>query len=166
MRYVIFIAVLGLVIGCTAREPATKKEADVDILEYLSKHSHKVSIIHYSDGSTYKPKYGDINLEKAEELLAGKYERPWTVSKVAQWYQETKEPKTRAALLWLLAASRDERAVSYLGSALDDPALDVRIASAYGINDYFLDTAMPGGTEQLMIAAREWWQERKSKHKK
>jgi hypothetical protein len=75
MRYIIFITALCLVSSCTVSKPETEKETDVDILEQLAKHPHKVSIIHYSDGSTYKPKYGDIKLEEAEKFLTGTYQK-------------------------------------------------------------------------------------------
>lgn len=164
MGRIIFITVLCLSVSCTTSGPKTVKEVDFDILEYISDNPHKASIIHYPDGSTYRPKYGDMRLEEAEKLLAEKYERPWTVAKVVQWYQGTNEPETRSAFLWLLAASRDERAIPYLGSALDDSALEVRIAATYGIMDYFMETAVQGGTEQHMMAAHKWWEERKSKY--
>jgi HEAT repeat protein len=122
------------------------------------------SIIHYPDGSTHEPKYGDLILEKAERLLSSKYERPWTVSSVIQWYNMAEEREIRTALLRLLAASRDERAIPFLGAALGDNELDVRVAATYGILDYFMETAIQGGTEQHMMAARKWWQQRKSKY--
>jgi hypothetical protein len=34
----------------------------------------------------------------------------------------------------------------------------------YGILDYFMETAVNGGTEQHMTAAHKWWQEWKEKH--
>ncbi|MHC4192784.1 MAG: hypothetical protein ACYS8I_08975 [Planctomycetota bacterium] len=107
-----------------------------------------------------------MKLEKAEKLLSTKYERPWTVPRVIEWYRDAEQPKTRAALLRLLAASQDGRAIPILGAALDDSVVNVRIAATYGILDYFLGRAVEGGTEGHMMAAHEWWVQWKSKQEK
>ena len=166
VRRVIFVFSLGIIVMTCRCHPANVgKQREVDILEYAAEHPRSV-IIHYADGTTYKPKYGDMQLEKTENLLSGRYERPWTVPKVIQWYSEAKESETRVALLRLLAASRDERVIPYLGSALNDNNLDVRVSATYAILDYFMDMAVEGGTEQHMVAVQKWYQEWKANHGK
>jgi len=166
MRYMTLLVVLCFAVGCRDSEPDAGKGAETDILNYRAEHPHMNSTIHYPDGSTYRPRYGDMKLEKAEKLLSTKYERPWTVPKVIEWYRDAEQPKTRAALLSLLAASQDERAVPIIGAALDDSMLEVRVAATYGILDYFMETGVEGGTEQHVMAAHKWWVQWKSKQEK
>ncbi len=166
MRYITFLVPLCFAVGCKEAERSAGRGVERDILDYRAEYPHMNSTIHYPDGSTYRPRYGDDQLEKAEMLLSTVYERPWTVSKVVGWYRDAEKPEVRAALLRVLAASRDERAIPLLGAALDDDELDVRVAATYGILDYFLETAVEGGTEAHMMAAHEWWVRWQSKQGK
>jgi hypothetical protein len=147
-RVLLFAFALSCATGSLAQEG--------DILDFAAKHP-RGQIITNPDGSSRVPKFGDHRLERAVEEL-NDYPRPWTVSKVLAWYQETKDAKTRAHLLWVLAVSRDPRAALALGHALDEHSLEVRIAAIYGLQDYFMKIVILGGTEQHADAVREWWE--------
>jgi hypothetical protein len=136
--------------------------AEEDILDYLKAHPLD-SMVQQPNGSMRSTKYGDYNLELAVPLLEKTFPRPWTVSKVLVWYRDSKDDKTRALLLRLLAASRDARAALVLGEALDFESLDTRIAGCYGLLDYFFPEFVGGGSEQHMKAAHEWFQSNKKR---
>ena len=167
MRIIIFLALLFCIPGCIANEDGQEAKTPVeephDILEYVAKHPRGVSIVTLPDGSQYVAKYGDFDLEQAEKVLTGKYPRPWTVTKAIRWYRDAKDAKVRGALLRLLAASRDSRAVPILGAALDDPSLKVRASAMYALLDYFIGT-VEGSSEQHAEAARLWWKKHKAEY--
>lgn len=145
-----------LIIAITVCCAFTALAQEGDILDFAAKHP-RGEMITNPDGTYRIPKFGDHRLERAVEELKD-YPRPWTVPKVLAWYEEAKDGKIRAHLLWVLAASRDPRAALALGNALDDESLDVRMAATYGLLGYFMRVGVNGGTEQHMLAVKEWWE--------
>ena len=143
--FILWIVVLGLVVS--AQEP--------DILDSAEKNP-RYSQVQNPDGTWRTPKYGDHALEKAVDKLEG-YARPFTAVIVISWYLKSKDPKIRASLLRVLAASRDPRAAVVLGNSLKDDALDVRMAATYALMDYFSSPIVDGGTEQHMLTVQAWW---------
>jgi hypothetical protein len=152
-------ALLLITIVLTVSGASSAQEAD--ILDFAAKHPLGTVIIN-PDGTFRHPKFGDHRLERAVEEL-NKYPRPWTVSKALAWYVEAEDGKIRAHWLWVLAASRDPRAALALGNALNDDSLDVRVAATYGLLDYFMRVVESGGTEQHMIAVKEWWEKNRER---
>jgi hypothetical protein len=132
-----------------------------DILDFAAKNP-RISQVQNPDGTWRTPKYGDYELEQAVERLKN-YSRPFTVSKVISWYSRAEDEKIRAALLRVLAVSRDPRAALILGNSLKDDALAVRIAATYGLMDYFLPSVAGGGSEQHMLAVQEWWEKNRER---
>jgi hypothetical protein len=115
-----------------------------------------------TEGKKRYAKYGDFDLEQAELTLKGKRARPWTVEVLKTWYEKTApdtgEEKTRAALVYLLAASRSASVLPIVGAALADDELDVRVAATYAILAYWDEEPIPeGGTEDAMLRAQAWW---------
>lgn len=110
-----------------------------------------------------RPAYGDLELEQAEIALKSKRPRPWTVSVLEAWFAEAKDEKVRAALVYVLAASRNASVLPLVGTALSDEQLHVRVAATHGVLTYWRrEPTAGGGTEQAMLAAREWWNERQT----
>ena len=135
-----------------------------DILDFAAKNP-RASQVQNPDGTRRTPKYGDYELEEAVEQLKN-YSQPFTVQKVISWYSEAKDAKIRTSLLRVLAVSRDPRAALVLGNSLKDDSLDVRVAATYGLMDYFMLTAISGGTEGHMAAAQEWWEKNRERLEK
>jgi hypothetical protein len=135
-----------------------------DILDFATKNprAHQVQ---NPDGTLRTPKYGDYKLEQAVEQLKN-YSQPFTVPKVISWFSEAEDAKIRAALLRVLAVSRDPRAALVLGNSLKDDSLDVRIAATYGLMEYYLPSVVSGGTEMHMVAVREWWEKNRERLEK
>ncbi len=127
-----------------------------DIIDFAAKNPRALKVQN-PDGTYRTPKYGDQYLEQAVERLKN-YSQPFTVSKVISWFSKAKDEKIRVALLRVLAVSRDPRGAIVLGNSLKDDSVDVRIAAAYGLMDYFLPSITDGGSEQQMIAVEEWWE--------
>src|SRR5262245_22902007 len=86
-----------------------------DILDFATKNPRGQQV-QKPDGTWRTPKYGDYELEQAVELLKN-YSQPFTVRKVISWYSEAEDAKIRAALLRVLAVSRDPRAALVLGNS-------------------------------------------------
>ena len=114
------------------------------------------------DGKPVFPKYGHFEVDAAASALA-EIPRPWTVKTMVRAYEREEDPKRKAHILWVLAASRDPRAAVILGPGLTDKALDVRVAATYGLMDFFMDRLVGGGTEQHMSAAQKWWKENRER---
>lgn len=136
---------------------------DSDVLD-LALRNPRGETVQNPDGTYRSPKYGDHKLEEAVEQLK-QYARPWTVPRLIIWYRRARNEKTRAYLLRALAVSRDARAAIVLGESLKDDSLDVRIASTYGLLDYFGPETPRGGTEQHMLAEQEWWEQNRERLK-
>ena len=153
-----------LFIVCVVIFAATAFAQERDILDFAAKNP-RASQVQKTDGTWRTPKYGDYDLEQAVEKLKN-YSQPFTVPKVISWYSEAKDGKIRAALLRVLAVSRDPRAALVLGSSLKDDSLDVRVAATYGLMDYFLPSLVGGGTEQHMFAVQEWWEKNRERLEK
>jgi hypothetical protein len=132
-----------------------------DILDFAAANP-RASQVRNPDGTWRTPKYGDYELERAAERLKD-YPPPFTVPRVISWFREAKDEKIRAALLRMLAASRDARAALVLGDNLKAESLDARVAATYGLLDYFIDYTIAGGTEQHMIQAQEWWEKNRER---
>ena len=157
IRVVLFIA-------CTVIFAATDCAPERDILDFAAKNPRR-SQVRNPEGTWRIPKYGDYRLEQAVEQLEN-YLQPFTVPKVTAWYFKAKDGKIRAALLRVLAVSRDPRAALVLGNSLKDDSLDVRIAATDGLMDYFLPSIAGGGTEQQMLAVQIWWEENRERLEK
>lgn len=153
-----------LLVFCVVIFAATAFAQERDILDFAAKNP-RTSQVQNPDGTWRTPKYGDYDLEQAVEKLKN-YSQPFTVPSVISWYSETKDGKIRAALLRVLAVSRDPRAALILGNSLKDDSLDVRIAATYSLMDYFLPSVIGGGTEQHMFAVQRWWEENRKKLEK
>jgi RNA polymerase sigma factor (sigma-70 family) len=134
---------------------------DEDILKYADRFALKVLVSDPPGTPLRRPRYGDVDLEKAEKELAH-IPRPWTLAKIITIYkEELKKPplqqKHRYHLQHVLAASRDPRAAVLLGEALegDHPDLGAMEALRY----YFIHPlAGQGGTEAQIEAVLKWWQ--------
>jgi hypothetical protein len=132
--------------------------ASDDILEYADTHSLGTQI-QLDDGTWREPKYGDLALEKAEEVFRNR-PRPWTVERVLVWYASDTDVTARSLDLRLLAASRDPRGAVMLGEALDDAVFEVKIAALDGLADYFVGVGQVCcGSEQKAIVVHKWWQQ-------
>jgi len=153
-----------LFIVCVVVLGATAFAQERDILDFAAKNP-RASQFQNPDKTWRTPKYGDYELEQAAEQLKS-YPQPFTVPKVISWYSKAKDAKIRASLLRVLAVSRDPRAALALGNSLKDDSLDVRVAATYGLMDYFMLTAISGGTEGHMLAAQEWWEKNRERLEK
>jgi hypothetical protein len=153
-----------LIIFCVMAFAATAFAQERDILDFAAKNP-RASQVQNPDGTWRTPKYGDYELAQAAKQLES-YSQPFTVPKVISWYSKAKDAKIRASLLRVLAVSRDPRAALVLGNSLKDDLLDVRVAATYGLMDYFMLTAISGGTEGHMIAAQEWWEKNRERLEK
>jgi hypothetical protein len=114
------------------------------------------------DGALHTCLYHDCDAEEAAaKFLHDRYPRPYTATKVIQWYEEAGDDVTRVHLLSILAASRDPRAALVLGTALRSPSLEVRFAAVNGLNwEFGADAcAVGGGAEDAFASAYEWLEE-------
>jgi hypothetical protein len=140
-----------------------------DVLEHLARFTGSMEV------GGRRPKYGDYDLERAEKTLEGRLLRPWTVKALMKHYAESSDPhpghsdwEARAALIYLLAASRRPEALPLVGDALHDESLDVYVAATMGILQYWYEGPVPGddNLEGMVPRARKWWSERKDKAKR
>jgi hypothetical protein len=131
---------------------------DADILEFALRHQEQWEQVTLPDASKHDCKYGDCDLEKAEEFLANKYPRPYTIGHALRWYDQACDEETRIHLLALLAASRDPRAVLALAAALRSPSLNIRVLAVSVFNRYFVSShcGTSGSTETEFIMAFDW----------
>jgi hypothetical protein len=142
---------------------------DSDVLEHLARFPGG-EVVARADGRQHHPRYGYSSLEAAETALAPSVPRPWTVAALRKAYAEASAKlrdaaegveARRAALVTLLAASRDEGALALVGAALDDASLEVRVAATWGILTWWRREGVPGGgLECAMDAAATWWKTR------
>ena len=102
-------------------------------------------------------------LQEVQRRLEGHVPRPWTVERLAAYAAASVDPKERADLVYLLAASKHSLGLRVAGLSLDHDALVVRTAATEGIALYWLETDVAGGTEQVMDAARAFWQDYRSR---
>lgn len=130
-----------------------------DILEILARHPRNVLV------NGHATKYGDPDIERAAATLKS-VPHPWTVSHFIHMFMmnSSGDSTKSAAILTVLASSREPRAAVVLASALDNASLDIRIAATYGLMNYFLDEPVSGGTEQHMEAVKHWWKTNKTKY--
>ena len=145
--------------------------SDEDILKYAQRFGLNQRVRGETDDDYRRPKFGDWRLEKAEKAIDD-IPRPWTVAKflplarreIDQPEVSTESDKRLGHLLSVLAASRDPRAAVMLGENLtNEKVWRGRIASCYGMLDYFLPVAVVGGTEQHFEAAQKWWKKNEPK---
>ena len=149
----------GQVIWTYDRTRVPPAPPHADVLAHLLRFPGSESV--QEGGQARQPKYGDLDLEQAEQELKGKLPRPWTVALLKKAYQEDTIPDARAALIYLLAASRSADVLPLVGTALSDEDLDVRVKATYGILTYWDEQGVPaGGTEQAMDRAHQWWKAR------
>jgi hypothetical protein len=132
--------------------------AEIDIIGQAVAHPRHESV-KQPDGTFKESKYGDHKLAEAETFLSLSHPRPWTVAHAIEWFHKA-DDRSRIHIIRLLAASRDPRAALVLGAALES---NVSLAAGEGLIDYFLPTAVCGGTEQQMEAAREWFASNKAR---
>jgi len=162
MRMLISVFFVCLLLsGCTSAPPSSGSGSTVsqwkqaDILDKGQAYPFTQSRTE-ADGRVVHPTYASFDVDAAAAALAD-IPRPWTGEKMTQIFQSTSDPKRKAQILWILAASLDPRAAVTLGEHLKDKSLDVRWVATYGLMDFFMDTPVSGGTEQHMQAAWEWW---------
>ncbi len=86
--------------------------------------------------------------------------------KVISWYNAETDKKYRAALIRVLAASKDVRVLSVIGSAIYDDDPDVRASATYSIMCYFTEELVGDGKEQHMLSVSEWWEKNKHRYLK
>ena len=127
-----------------------------DILELATRHPPRMW--RTENGQKVHPKYRHFEVDAAAEALAD-VPRPWTVRSMIRFYEGETNYDRRAHALWILAVSEDPRAAVVLGEALDDEALQVRVAATYGLLDLIIRVGVVGGTESHMIAVQRWWAE-------
>ena len=132
--------------------------AEVDIIKQAIAHPRQESV-QQPDGTFKESKYGDRKLAEAVAYLSPFHPRPWTVAHAIEWFHKA-DDRGRIHIIRLLAASRDPRAALVLGAALDSK---LRLAAGEGLVDYFLPSAVRGGTEAQMKAAREWFASNKDR---
>jgi hypothetical protein len=119
----------------------------VDVIEHLARY-----------------RVGDEEWVRAyAEKLEGYVERPWTVERLAAAYAWTLNTERRAALAYLLAASRHVNGLRAAGNAFHDRDPAVGMAAARGIELYWLEENVTyGGAEHLWRAVSRWWNERRT----
>lgn len=145
--------------------PATPKDADV--LLHLAAYPGMETV--QVEGVSRTPKFGEYMLEQAEKILSDAVARPWTVARLETALAEATHPESpeledearRAALVYLLGASRDARVLPIVGAALGDRQLEVRVQATEVILRYWSGDLPEGGTEQAMEAAATWWAARR-----
>lgn len=103
------------------------------------------------------------HLEEITRRLDGDVPRPWTVERLAAYAASSLDAREHADLVYLLAASKDTLGLKVAGLALDHDDLEVRVAAATGIEMYWLESGVAGGLEQVMDAAREFWEARRDR---
>ena len=123
--------------------PATP--CGVDVIEHLARYP-----------------VGDGVLRAYAEDLEGYVRTPRTVERLAAAYASTLNAKRRAALAYLLAASRDEKGLRAAGNALYDQDPGVGLAAAEGIEVYWMEETVNGGSTTRGLAVLSWWNERKA----
>ena len=132
--------------------------AEIDIIEQAKANPRHESV-QQPDGTYKESKYGDQQLAEAETFLSPSHPRPWTVAHAIEWFHKA-DDRSRIHIIRLLAASRDPRAALVLGAALDSK---LSLAAGDGLVHYFLPSAVKGGTEEQMFAAREWFKSNKAR---
>ena len=150
MRYV-FTAMLMVICGCAMQTGPTEP----DLLDQIAKQPPKASR-QDENGQFVHAKYQHFEVDEAVAALSD-VPRPWSVERMLHLYTQERDPKRKAHILWVLAASRDPRAGLILGQDLTASDLVVRVAATYGLMDFFMDGPVTGGTEQHMSAAQKWW---------
>ncbi len=122
--------------------PATP--CGVDVIEHLARYP-----------------VGDGVLRAYAEELEGYVRKPRTVERLAAAYASTLNAKRRAALAYLLAASRNEKGLRAAGNALYDQDPGVGLAAATGIEVYWMEETVNGNSRRLGLEVLRWWNERK-----
>ncbi len=123
--------------------PATPR--GVDVIEHLARY-----------------RVGDeVRVRAYAEELEGYVRKPRTVERLAAAYASTLNAKRRAALAYLLAASRNEKGLRAAGNALYDQDPGVGLAAATGIEVYWMEETVNGNSTTLGLAVLSWWNERK-----
>jgi hypothetical protein len=139
---------------------------EMDILEFAEAHppfwyrGEFHSRMTQPDGTIVACRYWDCDIDRAEGFLRAKYARPYTMGQILRWYEQERDPRTRASLLVVLAASRDPRAGLVLAGAIRSTNVDVRIAAAEALNRHFgADLCSSGGNLESEFAHAEEWLE-------
>jgi hypothetical protein len=119
-------------------------------------------------GTWHLCKYPDCRLDTAEEFLATKYPRPWTIVKVLEWYRHSTDEKTRIHLARILGASRDPRAALALADAIDETSPDfafyyLRCEVAVILNEYFVPAFCGGDLESDFRNSKDWLRENRAR---
>jgi len=103
-------------------------------------------------------------IEDSAKAIEGKVERPWTVERLAAAYACTLDPSVKGHLLYLLAASRNPKALVAVGSGLSNPSPDVQFWATIGIDNFWMEHPVTASADARMyIEACKWWAERAPK---
>ena len=162
-------ALLGLLVasglaGCAAQDgagtPAPLLPSDVpptpeneDVARHLARF---VTGDEWRLGSQWR-------LEAVTQRLDGRVPRPWTVERLAAYAASSLDAQELADLVYLLAASKSPLGLRVAGLSLDHADLKVRTAATAGIAMYWIEFDIAGGTEQVMDAARAFWESRRDR---
>jgi hypothetical protein len=149
MRYLL-AAMLVILSGCVPRAQLRQG----DLLDEIAKRPPR-EFRKGKDGEVIRPKHQLFEIDKAVAALAD-VPRPWTVEKMTDLYAYGNDPKRKAHILWILAASCDSRAALVLGHALNHSELDVRIAAVYGLMSFFSGGPYSGGTDSHGFTVQRW----------
>lgn len=103
----------------------------------------------------------DAAVTTSVQCIRGHVERPWTVERLAAARAAAADVQLRAALVYLLAASRDGIGLRVAGKALSDPDPEVAISAALGIKTYWIGPLPPNwSSEDLLAETESWWRQR------
>jgi len=134
MRYLLAVMLI-ILSGCVPRTQPTQG----DLLDEITRPKHRLS-----------------EVDKAVAALAD-VPRPWAVEEMIELYAYEKDPKRKAHILWILAASSDPRGVLVLGESLTDGTREAACAAANALADSVVEIAISGGNDARWWGAHEWW---------
>ena len=103
-------------------------------------------------------RYSRFEIDEAEDYLAGRFPRPYTLDDVLLWYAAAADEQTQRHLLTLLAVSRDPRAGIVITGAFYSGRHELRW-HAYEMFHWFYmpsDCHACGGTESMHAETQEW----------
>ncbi len=134
--------------------------AERDVFEVISANPRHEEV-RQPDGSMRVSKYGDSMIEEAAIKLS-RFPRPWTVSRMIEWFNAADDHQEKVLLIRLIAATRSERAADFLSDLF---AVDTyRFSAAYGLLEYHIAIAVTGGTEQHLKVVEDWIESRKKRN--
>lgn len=147
---------------------------DTDILQFAAEHPPWWLPVTFHptmtqpDGTQVPCKYWDCAVDRAEDFLRDKYARPYTLSRVLRWYDETCDEPTRVNLLTVLAASRDPRAGLVMAGAISSTSRELPRAAVNALNTHFGANrcSVGGNLESDFRQAFDWLEENEGRLRK